>query len=270
MIQDVPRSTQPPWTHITREVAAMGAAGLLMPLGLHRPASRTPRQRDQRTTVLVHGYLANRSSLLPVATWLRLRGLGPVIFFDYSASDRVDRAAIALRDDLKARVRGGRIDLVCHSMGGLVARVYLQNLGGARRVDRCITLGTPHEGTYNAYWLWSKAATDLRPDSALLARLRDTQPAAASVRFTSIIAASDNIVVPRVFAGYRDEVVINNTGHISMLFSPNVLHQVAQALQAPSGPATPHPVVTVARRSARLLRSARRWWQQRAVEAPCV
>lgn len=41
----------------------------------------------------------------------------------------MERAAIALRDYLRQHVRGGRIDLVCHCLGGLVARVYLQQLG---------------------------------------------------------------------------------------------------------------------------------------------
>jgi hypothetical protein len=48
-------------------------------------------------------------------------------------------------------------------LGGLVARVYLQQLGGARRVDHCITLATPHQGTYNSYWVASRVGRDLRP-----------------------------------------------------------------------------------------------------------
>lgn len=238
MIQDVRSSSHPTWEVIAREVAAVTVTGLMAPLGLRRLDQRTPRRRAQRTTVLIHGYMANHQSLAPLAAWLRLRGAGPILSFDYTSSEGVERAAIALRAFLKARVRGGRIDLVCHSMGGLVARVYLQDLGGARRVDRCVTLGTPHQGTYSAYWLWSRVASELRPDSALMARLRETQAAAASVEFTSIIAASDNIVVPRVSAGHHREVVIDGVGHLSMLYSPTALKRVAEALGAPdaSGP----------------------------------
>jgi pimeloyl-ACP methyl ester carboxylesterase len=233
MLQDHPASAQPTWRLVAQETAAFAAAGLLMPLGLRRSRARTERRSDQRTIVLVHGYLANHSTLLPLAGWLRLRGLGPVLCFDYPSTLGIEAGAIRLRDWLRRRVRGGRIDLVCHSLGGLVARTYLQELGGARRVDRCITLGTPHRGTYNAYWLWSRVGRELRPDSALLARLDASRGAARDVRFVSIVAGSDNLVVPRVFAGHEEEVVVPDLGHMAMLFAPGVLRRVADELRRP-------------------------------------
>lgn len=42
---------------------------------------------------------------------------------------------------------GQDVDIVAHSMGGLVARLYIQELGGAPRVKRLITMGTPHLGS---------------------------------------------------------------------------------------------------------------------------
>lgn len=40
------------------------------------------------------------------------------------------------------------IDLVAHSMGGLVARMALTDADAARKVERLITLGTPHAGSF--------------------------------------------------------------------------------------------------------------------------
>ncbi|WP_338692468.1 alpha/beta fold hydrolase [Bradyrhizobium sp. 26S5] len=40
-----------------------------------------------------------------------------------------------------------KIDIVAHSMGGLIARIYVQSLGGADRVKNLIMLGTPHLGS---------------------------------------------------------------------------------------------------------------------------
>jgi pimeloyl-ACP methyl ester carboxylesterase len=39
---------------------------------------------------------------------------------------------------------------ICHSMGGLVARWYIQREGGAEVTRKLITLGTPHRGALNA------------------------------------------------------------------------------------------------------------------------
>jgi pimeloyl-ACP methyl ester carboxylesterase len=233
VIQDYPVSTQPPWRLIAQEALAFAAAGVLFPFGIKSSPRRTPGQRDQRTVVLVHGYLLNRSTLFPLAAYLRFRGVGPVLSFNYDSSAGIERGAVALRDYLRRHVRGGRIDLVCQSLGGLVARVYIQELGGSRRVDRCVTLGTPHLGTYNSYWLWSRVGAELRPDSPLLARLHASRPGASSVRFLSIVAGADNLVVPRVFASHEHEVHIPDLGHLSMGFSPRVLRLVADHLSEP-------------------------------------
>jgi pimeloyl-ACP methyl ester carboxylesterase len=173
---------------------------------------------------------AAHCTLLPVAAYLRWRGFRQILAFNYHSSEGVERGAIALRDYLRRHVRGGRIDLVCHSLGGLVARVYVQELGGARRVDHCITLGTPHYGTYNSYWVASRVGRELRPDSPLLARLEASRYKAAQVRFLSVVAGSDNLVVPRIFAAHEEEVRIPDLGHMGLLFSPRALRVVADRL----------------------------------------
>lgn len=43
-----------------------------------------------------------------------------------------------------------RVAFICHSMGGLITRWYLDRLGGAGHTKCLITLGTPHRGAMNA------------------------------------------------------------------------------------------------------------------------
>jgi triacylglycerol lipase len=232
MIVDLPPSTRRARELVAKEAAALVGLSLLYPFGIARAKLRkTPRLEEQRTIVLVHGYLANRATMLPVAAYLKLRRLGPLLSFDYASAAGIEPAARALKQFLKERVRGGRIDLVCHSLGGVVARCYLQELGGARRVDRCITLSSPHRGTYGAYWVASRIGRELRPDSTLLQRLDKTRQNGERVRFTAIVAGSDNIVFPRVFATHGEELVhVPDIGHAGMLFSPRVLRAVADRL----------------------------------------
>jgi alpha-beta hydrolase superfamily lysophospholipase len=45
---------------------------------------------------------------------------------------------------------GAKLVFVGHSMGGLVARYYVDVLGGHEITDKVITLGTPHRGALNA------------------------------------------------------------------------------------------------------------------------
>jgi len=231
MIKDYPHSSRPAYRAIAQETLAAIALAILYPFGLRRTIVKpTPRVRRQRTVVMVHGYLCNPSVFFPMSTYMRYHGIQQVMHFGYDSTQGVERGAIGLREYLRRNVRGGDVDLVCHSLGGLVARCYLQELGGARRVERCITLGTPHFGTYNAYWLWSRVGKELRPDSPLLQRLNATRAAAASVDFLSIIAGADNLVIPRVFAGHEKEVCIPDLGHLSVLLSPRVLRMVTNHL----------------------------------------
>ncbi len=179
---------------------------------------------------MIHGYGGNRSCLYPLATYLRLCGVKKILFYDYSSRHGVEQAAIGLKAYLKRHVKGGRIDLIGHSMGGLVARTYLQLLGGARRVDHCITLGSPHTGTYSAYWLPNKVGEEMRPDSIILRKLAATFTDSAKIRFCSIVGGSDNIVLPRELGPFEQSISIPDCGHWGLLVSKLVMSEVAKFL----------------------------------------
>ncbi len=78
--------------------------------------------------------------------------------YDWRLSNRFNGEA--LRDSVEPvldrwRAQGGadadaQLVFICHSMGGLVARWYLDQLGGGAHTRRLITLGTPHRGALNA------------------------------------------------------------------------------------------------------------------------
>jgi pimeloyl-ACP methyl ester carboxylesterase len=72
-------------------------------------------------------------------------------FYDWrksleEAADLLDRQIQRWHDETGAE----RFDLVAHSFGGLVARAYLQK-HGTGRVDRLITLGSPHKGAIETF-----------------------------------------------------------------------------------------------------------------------
>jgi pimeloyl-ACP methyl ester carboxylesterase len=112
---------------------------------------------DQNPVVLVHGFGGDVGSLAMLARSLAHDGWR-VFPLDF---DTLTRPVEALADRLGghvARVRRrlgvGRVDLVGHSLGGLITRYYIQMLGGHEVVDRVVTIGTPHAGgTFASYAL---------------------------------------------------------------------------------------------------------------------
>ncbi len=92
--------------------------------------------------------------------------LGLEVFdFYYDWRKSVDIAADLLHNQigrwLKDKPSGSRVDIVAHSLGGLVARAYFQK-HGPDRVERLVTLGAPHKGlleTFKAIVQGSKVFT---------------------------------------------------------------------------------------------------------------
>lgn len=57
-------------------------------------------------------------------------------------------------DTVKSICSCEKVDLVAHSMGGLIARQYIQSSAYDGDVDQLIFIGTPHLGAPNAYLMW--------------------------------------------------------------------------------------------------------------------
>jgi len=71
--------------------------------------------------------------------------------------------------DLKNFIDGldeNKVNLVGHSMGGLVSRAYLEQTKELSKIDRLMTLGSPHRGTVQAYSTWS--AGEIAEDNLIL------------------------------------------------------------------------------------------------------
>jgi hypothetical protein len=60
--------------------------------------------------------------------------------------------------------------------------------------------------------------------------LQASRQGAEGVRFLSVVAGSDNLVVPRIFSAHNEEVRIPDLGHVGALFSLRVLRVVADRL----------------------------------------
>lgn len=91
------------------------------------------------------------------------------------------------------------IDLLGFSMGGVIARCWIQLLGGRRRTRRFLSVGSPQQGTLLASpWPGSLLASvaDMKPGSALLQRLNTDPRGLAGIDCCSFYCAADLMVVP--------------------------------------------------------------------------
>ena len=99
----------------------------------------------------MHGIIDNHSIFTLLERALRRRGFRTVSSYDYGLLTRDIPSAAELLGEaiekLAANTGYERIHVIGHSLGGLIARYYVQRLGGDARVHTLVTLGTPHHGT---------------------------------------------------------------------------------------------------------------------------
>lgn len=124
------------------------------------------------------------------------------------------------------------LDLVGFSMGGIVSRYYIQRLGGVKRIQRFITISSPHNGTWIAYGSQRPGAKQMRPGSQFLRDLNQDIEILRQVDYTSIWTPLDLMIVPASSSKIPlgKEIVIPVALHAWMLIDPKILTAVAKVL----------------------------------------
>lgn len=266
LTRDVPRVA----SGVAREAGWVTAHLVMYPLGLiaapvarsrrrHDLAGLSPQQRglvhyavDAAATpiLFVHGIIDNHSIFALLERALRRRGFSDLSWFDYGLlTSDVRRAAenFAVAVERLAGESGyERIHVVGHSLGGLIARYYVQRMGGHERVRTLITLGTPHAGTELA-----RAASvlplvrQLRPDSRLIRDLSEPAPG-CTTRFLAFYSDLDQLVVPSRNGRIEHpdlnarNVAIRGVGHMSLPNHSGIAFAIATAL-SDLDPDSAHP-----------------------------
>lgn len=233
-----------------------GEAGALLrqaPLLPRRLGRRLPGREAEQGDVVVflHGVFATAGVFGPLEQRLQRawaaragsNGAGPhpptsappalpVASFSYAPT----RTFASLVDELDACLaelpRSSRIHLVGHSLGGVLARWYVQEIGDSRVVDT-VSLASPFHGTRFATRFPGVLARQLSPGSPRLATVTDTSKIdAARVPHTSFVAGADRVVDPPESAAFpRGETRhVHGVGHNGILFHEPTLDAITELL----------------------------------------
>jgi triacylglycerol lipase len=189
--------------------------------------------------LLVHGIMDNRSVFTVFRRALRRRGFGRVHAVNYSLlTGDIRTAAHELRshvEQLRERTGSEKVHIVGHSLGGMIARYYVQRLGGSAAVHSLVTLGSPHGGTGTAYLLPTTLARQLRPGSDVLAELAEPAPE-CTTRFLVVWSRMDQMVLPQGNARLLhpdldvEQLELRDVGHLSLPIDPRSVHWVVTSL----------------------------------------
>lgn len=189
--------------------------------------------------LLLHGMIGNRSSFVVLRRVLRRRGFQRLVTINYQVvTQDIRQAADELGQSIELLCEASgceQIHVVGHSLGGLIARYYVQRRGGDARVHTLVTLGSPHQGTRPAGLVPHAVGRQIRPDSDLIQELTLPAPG-CSTRFLAFWCDLDALMIPKRAARivHHDldarNVFVRGVGHMSLLIDGGVAHQIAGAL----------------------------------------
>jgi triacylglycerol lipase len=196
--------------------------------------------------VLIHGYRDRPSQFRRMAADLLAAGLDPHCA-DLQPSDGsvpLEASAEQLARYVESQV--GPTDpfaVVAFSMGAVVARHYLQHLGGLHRATALYAIAAPHHGTWWAHLGPRPGQVQLRPGSPFLQALAATEDRLCGLCLVSAWTPFDVTVVPhsscrwRLAANRRLPVFV----HQWMPYSGLVRRDVVRTLASCGGAATGAP-----------------------------
>ncbi|CAL9300525.1 alpha/beta fold hydrolase [Streptomyces olindensis] len=234
------------------EIAILAGHLLLYPSGItqERRAPAPPLPAGDGTAqlptqakppvVLLHGFIDNRSVFVLLRRSLAQHGRQQIESLNYSPLTCDIRAAAELLgrhiEEICERTGARQVDVVGHSLGGLIARYYVQRLGGDTRVRTLVTLGTPHSGTRVAPLADAHPIVrQMRPGSPVLEEL--TRPApGCRTHFVSFWSDLDHVMDPLETACVThpdlsaQNVRVTGIGHLALPVHPAVANGIRQVL----------------------------------------
>ncbi|SDZ15932.1 triacylglycerol lipase [Micromonospora pattaloongensis] len=202
-------------------------AVVVVPAVRAEAAARTP-------VIFVHGYTGSASNWTTARSVFRAGGYSDSELFAYeynSYGDNVTnaRGLASFVAQVRSRTGAAKVDIVNHSMGGMVSLWYVKQLGGAANVAHLASLAGANHGTYAASaCLVFVTCQQMLPGSAFLLTLSAGDETPGATRYATWYSACDGVINPytsTVLSGATNNNVACET-HIGFLGNTSVLAAV--------------------------------------------
>ncbi|MGP9669835.1 lipase family alpha/beta hydrolase [Pseudoalteromonas sp. AOP31-A2-14] len=194
-----------------------------------------------KQVVVLHGLYMSGFVMRPLCSQLEKSGMN-ILNLTYSTL-YPDRAAIF--EQLDTFIDNKSTALVCHSMGGLVARAYLaEGSLQSQNVEKVITLGTPHKGSHIAQKMQQKGF-DVFLKNSVDFLLSENGDWPFNAKLYSIAGDLPIGLMPLIAKGSQSDgtVLLNETkingmaehkvfhlSHTSMIYSRQVMNYITELL----------------------------------------
>ena len=201
----------------------------------------TVKDDGHRLIVFVHGLAGHRGNFLPMQKYFAWMGRTQSVSVGFPNTNSIEEMAKHLRHTIKRLVEENDlpsengIDIVAHSMGGIITRLALQDPEIASQVHTFITLATPHNGTQLARYVDTLKIKELRPSSALLQQLDCQLPWGHDPNMPRLICfwtPNDLILLPpeSAIADGAEAICLPESSHLSFVLKPEIWGKILRIL----------------------------------------
>ena len=223
----------------SREAMAFARQAWLLRHDVMQPVlPRSPRPGDD-VVVCLHGIFATAGVLRPLRDRLERHDGVHTATLTYPAGPGIETLARRLAELVAELPDAVQVHLVGHSLGGVVARYFAQEIGDPR-VVQTISLASPFAGVAATRWLGVGVARDLSPQSPLLRQLRLGAHRKLALPHLSLVAEADALLpapMSHALPG-GDVTLIRRCGHNTMLFDDTVARHVERRVLSLASAAT--------------------------------
>lgn len=215
----------------TREALAFARQASLIHLDFGAVLPTETRAGDH-IVVLLHGLFATAGVLRPMRKRIESETGAHTASFSYLPGPGVNHLGVELASLVKRLPAETHLHLVGHSLGGVVARYFVQELGGDPRVRQTVSLGSPFGGTDHARLMPATAGRDISPGSTILQRVVGAAEQHAHVPHLSISGADDQVVTGFSHLPGSEHVELADCGHNGLLYDSRAADLVVSRIRS--------------------------------------
>jgi triacylglycerol lipase len=203
-----------------------------------------PPLAQKRTVLLITGVTIPAEWFDPIKARLERDGFNTVVWeppalLSGDLFENAERLADVI-DDIRAQTGEAKIDILAECTGGLLARHYIQSMGGDQYVSRMVTFISPQAGVPKASLAYTTvgwpALQDLTPGSDFLEAVANA-PLPPNVPVTSIYTCTDEYIQPyktSIIPGAKNIGLCDGfVGHYQFFYDPEIYKIMHAELTAP-------------------------------------
>jgi triacylglycerol lipase len=184
--------------------------------------------------VVIHGIYSSSRDMVRLTRALEADGRQAyaIDLYPRDGTASLEDLSYQLETFITQKVQRRQVDIVAYSMGGIVARHYLQRRSGMQQVRRFISLSAPNHGSLLGWLHPGKGARQMHTRSSFLQQLNEDAHSLKQVNTVCLWTCTDLIILPAkssVMPQLRNEHLWG-VGHFSWITDKRFIRRVVQLL----------------------------------------